>query len=182
MAFTHTHAHTHTYTHTACALCLLPLAPLSFPCLSCCCCCRRERAALAAGDGGVLDSAAVADLFAGGTAGAPHSTDATSDASERMRAEGLDLQHNMLDESRKVEEYEKLNRISGGCVVECNVCKEKSVCLCLCVWRGRRNACASGTLPGLHCRLCTCVHAVAKALLALSHIHAHSQPRPVLLS
>lgn len=56
---------------------------------------RRERAALAASDseGGSPSRAA--------------------DEAELLRHEGVDLHHDMLQESRKVEEYEKLNRISG---------------------------------------------------------------------
>ena len=72
--------------------------------LLCCavlCCavlCRRERAGLDAGSDG--------EASPGGEGG--------SDEAELLRHEGLDLHHNMLEESNKVEEYEKLNRISGG--------------------------------------------------------------------
>jgi hypothetical protein len=59
--------------------------------------CRRERADLDAGSDG--------EASPGGEGG--------SDEAELLRHEGLDLHHNMLEESSKVEEYEKLNRISG---------------------------------------------------------------------
>jgi hypothetical protein len=68
--------------------------------------CRQERAALAAG--------AASDNEASGLDGAAAAA-AGSDEAELLRHEGLDLHHNMLEESRRVEEYEKLNRISGGC-------------------------------------------------------------------
>jgi hypothetical protein len=55
-----------------------------------------------------------ADLAGGGSDNEGSGLDGGSDEAELLRHEGLDLHHNMLDESRKVEEYEKLNRISGG--------------------------------------------------------------------
>jgi hypothetical protein len=62
---------------------------------------RLERAALAAGDadgGGVSDGPGGAGGGAGGG----------------RAIEGLDFHKRMLDESRRVEEYERLNRISGA--------------------------------------------------------------------
>ncbi len=65
--------------------------------------CRRERADLAAGSD-VESSPAGADGVVG------------SDEAELLRHEGLDLHINMLEESNKVENYEKLNRINGALV------------------------------------------------------------------
>jgi hypothetical protein len=91
-------------------------------------------AAAAAGGGGgglLLFRRERADLAGGGSDNEGSGLDGGSDEAELLRHEGLDLHHNMLDESRKVEEYEKLNRISGalspdslpaamtGCVAEC---------------------------------------------------------------
>lgn len=73
-------------------------------CLCLCVACRQERAALAAG--------AASDGEASGLDGAAAAA-VGSDEAELLRHEGLDLHHNMLEESRRVEEYEKLNRISG---------------------------------------------------------------------
>jgi hypothetical protein len=64
-------------------------------CRRCLCPCRQERAALAA-------------------ASDDEGPEGGSEEAELLRHEGLDLHHDMLQESRGVEEYERLNRISGG--------------------------------------------------------------------
>lgn len=49
----------------------------------------------------------------------------SDDEGQRLRYEGLDLQHDMLQESRRVEEYEKLNRISGAYTAGLHVGKRR---------------------------------------------------------
>lgn len=66
--------------------------------------CRRERAELEAGS--------LSDDDGGG--GSPVGLSAVIAEEEPVTA-GIPYEKNMLEESRRVEEYERLNRISGQC-------------------------------------------------------------------
>lgn len=83
---------------------------------------RRERAELEAG--GDLDSSDAVMCACGGS---PGGASASEDGGVDAALEGLPFIKSMLEESRRVEEYERLNRISGVFV-----CVRMCVCVLAC--------------------------------------------------